>query len=48
MADVLPDDLGTLNAMLLAERARAGRLEQTIRAVHNFFESRGIPLSDGL
>src|SRR3990170_4128774 len=28
MADTLPDDPGTLKAMLLAERARAGRLKQ--------------------
>ena len=30
-ADTLPDDPGTLKAMLLAERARAARLEQIIK-----------------
>jgi hypothetical protein len=30
-ADALPDDPGTLKAMLLAERARAERLEQIIK-----------------
>ena len=38
MADVLPDDLGTLKAMVLAERARADRLEQMLKAMqrHRF------------
>lgn len=31
LADALPDDPGALKAMLLAERARAERLEQIIR-----------------
>src|SRR5271156_4688157 len=37
-ADALPDDPGTLKAMLLAERARAERLEQIIREMqrHRF------------
>jgi transposase len=37
-ADTLPDDPGTLKAMLLAERARADRLEQIIRELqrHRF------------
>ena len=37
-ADTLPDDPGTLNAMLLAERARAARLEQIIKELqrHRF------------
>src|SRR4051794_33978657 len=37
-ADTLPDDPGTLKAMLLAERARAARLEQIIRELqrHRF------------
>ena len=37
-ADALPDDPGTLKAMLLAERARAARLEQIIRELqrHRF------------
>jgi transposase len=30
-ADALPDDPGTLKAMLLTERARAERLEQIIK-----------------
>jgi hypothetical protein len=36
--DVLPDDPGTLKAMLLAERARAERLEQIIKELqrHRF------------
>ncbi|MEY9470872.1 transposase [Bradyrhizobium yuanmingense] len=38
MADTLPDDPGTLKAMLLAERARAARLEQIIKELqrHRF------------
>ena len=38
MADTLPDDPGTLKAMLLAERARAERLEQIINELqrHRF------------
>ena len=38
MTDTLPDDPGTLKAMLLAERARAERLEQIIKALqrHRF------------
>ncbi len=38
MADALPDDPGTLKAMLLAERARADRLEQIIKEMqrHRF------------
>jgi transposase len=38
LADTLPDDLGTLKAMLLAERARAERLEQIIKELqrHRF------------
>ncbi len=38
MADALPDDPGTLKAMLLAERARAERLEQIIKELqrHRF------------
>ncbi len=38
MADTLPDDPGTLKAMLLAERARAERLEQIIKELqrHRF------------
>ena len=38
LADALPDDPGTLKAMLLAERARAERLEQIIRELrrHRF------------
>jgi len=37
-ADTLPDDPGTLKAMLLAERARAERLEQIIKGLqrHRF------------
>src|SRR6476646_2665290 len=37
-ADTLPDDPGTLKAMLLAERARAERLEQIIKELqrHRF------------
>src|SRR5271155_4933582 len=37
-ADALPDDLSTLKAMLLAERARAVRLEQIIKELqrHRF------------
>ncbi|MDZ5454815.1 IS66 family transposase [Labrys sp. ZIDIC5] len=37
-ADALPDDPGTLKAMLLAERARAARLEQIIKELqrHRF------------
>ena len=37
-ADALPDDPGTLKAMLLAERARAERLEQIIKELrrHRF------------
>ncbi len=31
MTDALPDDLGTLKAMLIAERARADRLEQILK-----------------
>lgn len=31
LADALPDDPGILKAMLLAERARAERLEQIIK-----------------
>ena len=36
--DALPDDPGTLKAMLLAERARAERLEQIIKELrrHRF------------
>ena len=36
--DALPDDPGTLKAMLLAERARAERLEQIIKKLrrHRF------------
>ena len=36
--DTLPDDPGTLKAMLLAERARAERLEQIIKELqrHRF------------
>jgi len=38
MADALPDDPGTLKAMLLAERARTERLEQIIKELqrHRF------------
>lgn len=38
MMDALPDDAGTLKAMLLAERARAERLEQIIKELqrHRF------------
>jgi transposase len=38
MADALPDDPGTLKAMLLAERARSERLEQMLKAMqrHRF------------
>jgi hypothetical protein len=38
MADALPDDPGTLKAMVLAERARAERLEQIIKELqrHRF------------
>jgi transposase len=38
MADTLPDDPGTLKALLLAERARGDRLEQIIRELqrHRF------------
>jgi transposase len=38
MADALPDDPGTLKAMLLVERARADRLEQIIKEMqrHRF------------
>jgi transposase len=38
LADTLPDDPGTLKAMLLAERARAERLEQIIKELqrHRF------------
>ena len=38
LADALPDDPGTLKAMLLAERARAERLEQIIKELqrHRF------------
>lgn len=38
MTDALPDDPGTLKAMLLAERARAERLEQIIKELqrHRF------------
>jgi hypothetical protein len=38
MADTLPDDPGTLKAMLLAERARAERLQQIIKELqrHRF------------
>ena len=38
MADTLPDDPGTLKAMLLAERARAERLGQIIKELqrHRF------------
>ena len=38
LAEVLPDDPGTLKAMLLAERARAERLEQIIKELrrHRF------------
>ena len=38
MTDTLPDDPGTLKAMLLAERARAERLEQIIKELqrHRF------------
>lgn len=32
-ADTLPNDPGTLKAMLLAERARAARLERIIRSL---------------
>src|SRR3954447_23127031 len=37
-ADTLPDDAGTLKTMLLAERARAARLEQIIKELqrHRF------------
>ncbi|NYG45460.1 hypothetical protein GGD67_002918 [Bradyrhizobium sp. IAR9] len=37
-ADTLPDDPGTLKAMLLVERARAARLEQIIKELqrHRF------------
>jgi transposase len=37
-ADALPDDPGTLKAMLLAERARAERLEQIVKELqrHRF------------
>ena len=38
MVDALPDDPGTLKAMVLAERARAERLEQIIKELqrHRF------------
>ncbi len=36
LADALPDDLGTLKAMLLAERARAERLEQIIKELRRY------------
>ena len=38
LTDTLPDDPGTLKAMLLAERARAERLEQIIKELqrHRF------------
>src|SRR5687768_14843948 len=38
LADRLPDDLGTLKAMLIAERLRAERLEQIIKELqrHRF------------
>ena len=38
LADALPDDPSTLKAMLLAERARAERLEQIIKELqrHRF------------
>src|SRR5574340_258472 len=38
MTDTLPDDPGTLKAMLLAERVRASRLEQIIKELqrHRF------------
>jgi hypothetical protein len=41
--DALPDDPGTLKAMLLAERARAERLEQIIKELqrHRFGRSSG-------
>jgi transposase len=41
LADALPDDPGTLKAMLLAERARAERLEQIIKELrrHRFGRS---------
>lgn len=41
LADALPDDAGTLKAMLLAERARAERLEQIIKELrrHRFGRS---------
>jgi hypothetical protein len=42
MADALPDDPGTLKAMLLAERARTERLEQIIKELqrHRFRPTR--------
>ena len=36
MADALPDDPGTLKAMVLAERARAERLEQIIKELQRY------------
>src|SRR3954469_4529822 len=36
LADALPDDPGTLKAMLLAERARAERLEQIIKELQRY------------
>jgi len=36
LADALPDDPGTLKAMLLAERARAERLEQIIKELRRY------------
>jgi hypothetical protein len=45
MADTLPDDPGTLKAMLLAERARAERQQRCDRAVTGS-ERRGVAAPD--
>ena len=49
-ADAPPDDPGTLKAMLLAERARAERLEQIIKELrrHRFGRRAETPPEDQL
>jgi transposase len=47
MASLLPDDPGTLKAMLIAERALAKRLEEIIKAMqHHRFGRRAETLSE--
>ena len=47
LADALPDDVETLKAMLLAERARADRLAEAIRYALSRWEGLARFLDDG-